>query len=95
MLKNRYIKHLVVLFLLFVFAIGNLLAQETSRHSDEAEQLIKCLNTIEGRKTISGTMACVNWNLNEAKCCRNCCDDDYSDEERALDVEGGKDSHDD
>lgn len=60
-------KHLVILFILSIFAIGNLLAQETPRHSDEAELLTKCLKTIEGRKAISGTMACVNWNLNEAK----------------------------
>lgn len=60
-------KHLVIFFFLSVFAFGNVQAQEYPKHSEEAEQLIKCLKTIEGQKTISGTMACVNWNLNEAK----------------------------
>lgn len=60
-------KHLVILLYLSVFAIGSVLAQNSSQHSDEAEQLIKCLKAIEDQKTISGTMACVNWNLNEAK----------------------------
>ena len=60
-------KYLVISFSLFIFAISNILAQESPRHSDEAERLINCLKIIEGQKTISGTMACVNWNLNEAK----------------------------
>ncbi len=60
-------KQLVILFFLSVFTSGIVLAQESPIHSEEAEQLIKCLKTIEGQKTISGTMACVNWNLNEAK----------------------------
>lgn len=42
-------------------------AQETRQRSAEAEALLQCLRQIEGTKTLSGTTANVNWNLNEAK----------------------------
>ena len=60
-------KRFTILSFLFNFAICSLFAQEAQQHSDEAEQLLQCLRSVEGQKTISGTMACVNWNLNEAK----------------------------
>lgn len=64
---NKKMKHSVTLLFLFCIVIGNISAQDAPRHSAEAEQLLQCLRSIEGKKTISGTMACVNWNLNEAK----------------------------
>ena len=39
----------------------------TSRRSTEAEQLLTYLKNIEGEKTLSGAMATVNWNTNEAE----------------------------
>lgn len=60
-------RHLIVLCSLLGLAIGSLSAQQPQQHSAEAAQLLQCLRTIQGQKTISGTMACVNWNLNEAK----------------------------
>ena len=60
-------KHLFTLILLLGLVVGSLSAQQTQQHSAEAVQLLQCLRMIEGQKTISGTMACVNWNLNEAK----------------------------
>ena len=60
-------KHLALpLLLLLSFAHG-LYAQEPHQRSAEAEQLLQCLQSIAGQKTLSGTMANVNWNLNEAK----------------------------
>ena len=64
---NKKMKHSVTLLFLFCIVIGNISAQDAPRHSAEAEQLLLCLRSIEGKKTISGTMACVNWNLNEAR----------------------------
>ena len=60
-------KHRIIISFLLASVVGCLSAQEAQRHSDEAEQLLQCLRSIEGQKTISGTMACVNWNLNEAR----------------------------
>ena len=60
-------KHLFTLILLLGLVVGSLSAQQTQQHSAEAVQLLQCLRMIERQKTISGTMACVNWNLNEAK----------------------------
>lgn len=60
-------KYLLTPFFLFIFTIKGISAQGTSLRSTEAEQLLLCLKNIEGQKTLSGTMACVNWNLNEAK----------------------------
>ena len=33
----------------------------------EAQKLMQLLNSISGEKTLSGTMACVNWNISEAQ----------------------------
>ena len=56
-------------FLLAVFATVALAlcARQTPRRSCEAEQLLCCLQSVAGEKTLSGTMANVSWNLNEAK----------------------------
>ena len=35
--------------------------------SAAAEQLMQLLSDINGNKTLSGTMACVNWNISEAR----------------------------
>lgn len=53
--------------LLVLFVVSSASAQETRQLSAEAEQLLEFLRHIEGEKTISGTIANVNWNLNEAK----------------------------
>ena len=53
--------------LLMLFLVSSISAQETRQLSAEAEALLQCLKEIEGEKTLSGTMANVNWNLNEAK----------------------------
>lgn len=53
--------------LLMMFAAGSMSAQETHKRSAEAEALLQCLREIEGKKTLSGTTANVNWNINEAK----------------------------
>ena len=42
-------------------------AQEPRQLSAEAEALLQCFREIYGEKTISGTIANVNWNINEAK----------------------------
>jgi len=53
--------------LLMLFLVSGLSAQATRQLSAEAEALLQCLQRIEGEKTLSGTMANVNWNINEAK----------------------------
>ena len=53
--------------LLMLFLASGISAQETRQLSAEAEALLQCLKDIEGVKTLSGTMANVNWNINEAK----------------------------
>ena len=50
--------------LLMLFLVSSISAQETRQLSAEAEALLQCLKEIEGEKTLSGTMANVNWNLN-------------------------------
>ena len=59
--------YLVISFFMVTFAVCGISAQTPHQRSVEAEQLLQCLKSIEGQKTLSGTMACVNWNLNEAK----------------------------
>ena len=56
-----------MLILLMLFFVGGISAQEPRQLSAEAEALLQCLKDIEGVKTLSGTMANVNWNINEAK----------------------------
>ena len=56
-----------MLILLMLFFVGGISAQDSSQLSAEAEALLQCLKDIEGVKTLSGTMANVNWNINEAK----------------------------
>lgn len=63
-MKQRKISSIILLLL---FTICGATAQETTQRSDEAEALLQCFRQIEGNKTISGTMANVNWNINEAK----------------------------
>ena len=53
--------------LLMLFIVSSISAQETRQLTAEAEALLQCLKDIEGVKTLSGTMANVNWNINEAK----------------------------
>ena len=53
--------------LLLLFLVGGISAQEPRQLSAEAEALLQYLKDIEGEKTLSGTMANVNWNINEAK----------------------------
>lgn len=57
----------LILITLTIFTIGKVLAQETHQLSAEAESLLQYLKEIEGEKTLSGTTANVNWNINEAK----------------------------
>ena len=56
-------------FLLTVIAAVALTvcAQQTPRRSPETEQLLECLQSVAGKKMLSGAMADVSWNLNEAK----------------------------
>ena len=42
-------------------------AQQTPRRSHETEQLLECMQSVAGKKMLSGAMADVSWNLNEAK----------------------------
>lgn len=53
--------------LLLLLFVCKTTAQETRRLSAEAEALLQCLKEIEGEKTLAGTIANVNWNINEAK----------------------------
>ncbi|MCQ2064386.1 MAG: glycoside hydrolase family 26 protein [Bacteroidaceae bacterium] len=53
--------------LLMVMTASEVFSQETRQMSAEAQALLQCLKEIEGKKTLSGTMANVNWNINEAK----------------------------
>lgn len=55
------------LILLLSLAFGRMAAQSTRQLSDEAETLLLTLQAIQGEKTLSGTTANVNWNINEAK----------------------------
>ena len=60
-------RRLVLAFLMLMLMVGLLSAQETRQRSPEAEALLQCLHEIAGKKTLSGTTANVNWNINEAK----------------------------
>ena len=55
--------------LLFLFIsllmVQDVRAEEPAK-SAEAQKLITLLKEIHGQKTLSGTMACVNWNISEA-----------------------------
>jgi len=53
--------------LLMMFMVSGISAQESRQLSPEAENLLQYLKEIEGEKTLSGTTANVNWNINEAK----------------------------
>ena len=53
--------------LLMLFFVSGISAQESHQLSPEAENLLQYLKVIEGEKTLSGTTANVNWNINEAK----------------------------
>ena len=53
--------------LLMLFMVSGISAQESRQLSPEAEALLQYLKEIEGEKTLSGTTANVNWNINEAK----------------------------
>lgn len=53
--------------LLILLTVNGASAQETRKLSAEAEALLECLKETEGKKSLSGTMANVNWNINEAK----------------------------
>lgn len=53
--------------LLMLFFMSGISAQEPRQLSPEAEALLQYLKEIEGEKTLSGTTANVNWNINEAK----------------------------
>lgn len=53
--------------LLMLFIVSGISAQESRQLSPEAEALLQYLKEIEGEKTLSGTTANVNWNINEAK----------------------------
>lgn len=53
--------------LLMLFFMSGISAQEPRQLSPEAENLLQYLKEIEGEKTLSGTTANVNWNINEAK----------------------------
>lgn len=53
--------------LLMLFMVSGISAQESRQLSPEAENLLQYLKEIEGEKTLSGTTANVNWNINEAK----------------------------
>ena len=57
----------IILVLLMPFFVGGISAQESRQLSPEAENLLQYLKEIEGEKTLSGTTANVNWNINEAK----------------------------
>lgn len=61
---NRIFVSLVVLFSVCLLSWGE---QTGNRRSPEAESLLQCLRQIWGKRIISGTMATVNWNINEAK----------------------------
>lgn len=61
------LRKLFFVILLALTATLGTSAQETRQLSAEAANLLKCLKAIEGEKTLSGTMANVNWNINEAK----------------------------
>ena len=61
---NRIFVSLVVLFSVCLSSWGE---QNENRHSPEAESLLQCLRQIWGKQIISGTMATVNWNINEAE----------------------------
>ena len=68
MKRMKYtMKHLLTSFFLFISTISSVSAQTAPQRSVEAEHLLQCLKSIEGKETLSGTMANVNWNLNEAK----------------------------
>lgn len=60
-------KRLTFLILLATCTFGAIRAQEPRQLSPEAEQLLAFFRQIYGEKIISGTIANVNWNLNEAK----------------------------
>ena len=53
--------------MLMLFFVNSISAQESRQLSVEAEALLQYLKEIEGEKTLSGTTANVNWNINEAK----------------------------
>ena len=53
--------------LLMLFFMSGISAQDSRQLSPEAEALLQYLKEIEGEKTLSGTTANVNWNINEAK----------------------------
>ena len=53
--------------LLMLFIVSGISAQDSRQLSPEAEALLQYLKEIEGEKTLSGTTANVNWNINEAK----------------------------
>ncbi|MBR6169402.1 MAG: beta-mannosidase [Bacteroidaceae bacterium] len=56
-----------IYILLMLFIVSGISAQESRQLSPEAEALLQYLKEIEGEKTLSGTTANVNWNINEAK----------------------------
>ena len=67
MKTDRFLAKIILLALLIGGAVGRVAAQETRQLSVEAERLLKLLHYIDGEKTLSGTVANVNWNFNEAK----------------------------
>ena len=60
-------KRFINIILLLLMAFSGTKAQEPRQLSAEAEALLQCFREIYGEKTISGTIANVNWNINEAK----------------------------
>lgn len=56
----------LTIIIIFVLAASMLKAAEPVK-SVEAQQLMQLLESINGEKTLSGTMACVNWNISEAQ----------------------------
>jgi len=60
-------KHYCIVLIALLSCVLAAHGQESPQRSAEAEALLQCLREIEGEKTLSGTIANVNWNLNEAK----------------------------
>lgn len=59
---KQIIKSIVVVVLSLTATTLN-----ATKKSTEAQQLLDYLHSIYGKKTLSGAMACVNWNITEAK----------------------------
>lgn len=56
----------LILLLSALMVVASIRAAEPTK-SPEAQKLMQLLNDINGQKTLSGTMACVNWNISEAQ----------------------------